>query len=518
MVGAGVGRVSGLAVVGGSGSVVLTLVIGLLVGTVAVMVMAGFLVGAEVALVVVVMVDGAVGGRTVDGRTVDGRTVGGRRLVTTGIVDGPHGQPGGGLSPHHSPPLESKSGTTTYFAAGVEVVVVEGAAALPFSTAWARPNCGAAAAVTRMEISRNVLWFLRTGPPPYSTGERPCSCREIGVRFWLHKMLGGKYLMAKHSMRSHSYRHYWLYMVLLVGGIGLLGCSGETSDTIVVEAELAGRAVSSSSVLDPIELNHGQTPVLRLDLLNRSDEPATIAHVRLEGRMFDLVFLTYDTGIHEVIQPQERKSITFPLDFYDLNGQAHGLLRSRISLYNTEREPLGHQDLIVDGRGSPFATMGVFTLLLAGLAAAGLGWNLLRMAQRRLPINRFARAATFAPVGAGVGLAVAAACSTLRIWPLATSAWVLVVVVAALIGFAGGYLTPGSAADLDDLVADLVEKELADGNLLDRNLLDGNLLDVDLVDARHALSGLERPAEPAEADNDKTLLSTGSTVWSDSDR
>ncbi|MCP3987535.1 MAG: hypothetical protein GY724_00540 [Actinomycetia bacterium] len=217
--------------------------------------------------------------------------------------------------------------------------------------------------------------------------------------------------------------------------------------------------MSSSTAMEPIQLHHGQVTVLSVDAVNTSSEPVTIAHVRLEGQLLDLIFLTYDTGIHETLQPGEQRRITFPLDFFDLEGQAHGLLRSQITLFDPDRQALGHQDLIIDGRGSPLATMAIFNLVLAGLTGASVGWNLLRLSQRRLPVNRFARGLRFIHSGAGVGLTVAAACSTLRIWPLTSEVWIPLVLIAALVGFAAGYLSPGSETDLDDILIDLIDDE-----------------------------------------------------------
>jgi hypothetical protein len=239
----------------------------------------------------------------------------------------------------------------------------------------------------------------------------------------------------------------------------LAGCSSGTGDSVELEAELGGRPASSSSALEPIPLHHEEVMVLSVEAVNVSSEPVTIAHVRLEGQLLDLIFLTYDTGIHETLQPGERRRIAFALDFFDLEGQAHGLLRSQVTLFDPDRQPLGHQDLVVDGRGSPLATMAVFNAVLAVLTVASVGWNLFRLSQRRLPVNRFARGLRFVHSGVGVGLTVAAACSTLRIWPLASEVWIPLVGVAAMVGFAAGYLSPGSETDLDDLLLDLIDDE-----------------------------------------------------------
>ena len=269
--------------------------------------------------------------------------------------------------------------------------------------------------------------------------------------------------MVVHSpMRSAINGLHWLYMIMLVCAIGSVSCSGDSGREVLrFEAELGGQSVAMSSPTNPVELHHQQITMLTIDVINVSDEPATIAHVRLEGQLLDLIFLTYDTGIHETVQPGEHRLITFPLDFFDLKGQTHGLLRSRLTLFDAERTALGHQDLVIDGRGSPFATTSVFNAVLAAVTLASLGWNLFRLSQRRLPVNRFARGLRFVHTGIGAGLTIAAACSTLRIWPLSTISWMLVTIGAALIGFGAGYLSPGSESDIDELLIDLVEEELS---------------------------------------------------------
>ncbi len=234
----------------------------------------------------------------------------------------------------------------------------------------------------------------------------------------------------------------------------LVGCAG-TSDQGQVEfsATLAGRDVDGSSPFDPIELNHEEVTELTLDITNVSDGPVTVAHVRLEGQLLDLIFLSYDTGVRETLAPGERRTIAFALDFFDLEGQAHGLLRSELRLFGPDREPLGRTSLVVDGRGSPTATMAVFTMVLVVVAVASLAWNLLRLAQRRLPVNRFVRGLRFVHSGVAVGLALSASASVLRIWPLATVGWLALTVVAGAVAFFLGYGAPGTE---DELVIDLV--------------------------------------------------------------
>lgn len=245
----------------------------------------------------------------------------------------------------------------------------------------------------------------------------------------------------------------WMVVALVASTFLVGGCSGSDGEALEVSATLAGRDVAGGTAFDPIELHHQEITELELQLTNVGTEPVTVAHVRLEGRMLDFIFLSYDTGISETLQPGEQRSVNFALDFFDLEGQSHGLLRSDLRLYGPDREPLGQVPFVADGRGSPFATMAVFNMVLGAVALASLAWNLLRLAQRQLPAHRFARGLRFVHSGAAVGLAMSAAFSTLRIWPLTTLTWVVVTALAALVGFAVGYASPG--ADDEVVVIDL---------------------------------------------------------------
>ena len=237
----------------------------------------------------------------------------------------------------------------------------------------------------------------------------------------------------------------WLKLVLIVAAVSVAGCaSRHESGPLEVTGRLGDRKLTSATAESPVELRPAQVTTLELSLINVGAEPVTVGHVRLEGELLDLIFLTYDTGVHTTIAPGQEKLVRFDIDFFDLNGQAHGLLRGKVSLYGDDRAPLGAVPVVLDGRGGPWATMVTFNLVLLAVAAASFGWNLYRLSQRRLPAHRFARGLRFLHSGAAAGLSVSAASSTLRIWPLETTGWVSITVVSALFAFAMGYLGPGS--------------------------------------------------------------------------
>ena len=237
----------------------------------------------------------------------------------------------------------------------------------------------------------------------------------------------------------------WLKLLLIVAAVSASGCaSRHEAGPLEVTGELANRNLTSGTTESPIELRPDQVTDLSLTLTNTTAEPVTVGHVRLEGELLDLIFLTYDTGVHAEIGPGQTTTLKFPIDFFDLKGQAHGLLRGKVSLYGDDREPLGAIPVVLDGRGGPWATMVTFNLVLLAVAVASFGWNLYRLGQRRLPAHRFARGLRFLHSGAAAGLTVSAASSTLRIWPLGTTGWVSITVLMAVFAFALGYLGPGS--------------------------------------------------------------------------
>jgi len=292
-------------------------------------------------------------------------------------------------------------------------------------------------------------------------------------------------------------------MSLVVAAIAVSGCaSRHESGPLGITGELADRTLTSGTTGSPIELRPEQVTKLRLELTNNSAEPVTVGHVRIEGELLDLIFLTYDTGVHATIAPGQSTTVAFPIDFFDLHGQAHGLLRGKVSLYGDDREPLGAIPVVLDGRGGPWATMVTFNLVLAAVAVASFGWNLYRLGQRRLPSHRFARGLRFLHSGAAAGLTVSAASSTLRIWPLGTTGWVSITVLMALFAFAMGYLGPGS----DDVDTHAVPH---DGTRPD----DGEVIDGEVIDLAAGDASLPIPAPvpalagiPATADLGPTIL------------
>jgi len=235
------------------------------------------------------------------------------------------------------------------------------------------------------------------------------------------------------------------------------GCAqGTVGEAVELDVVLNGTNIAESAPGDPITLRGDETAQLDLTLQNVTSEPLTVNYVRFEGEVLDMIFLTYDTAVAIELAPGETREVPpVLLDFYDLGGQANGYLRGHVQVYDSDREALGSQQVFLDADADGFSTLALFNVLLLVATLAGAAWNLMRLSQRRLPANRLVRALRFLAVGAGAGLTLAVAFSTLRIWPLSTLMWVLFAAIGAVIGYAIGYVLPGA----DDAIVDILDEQ-----------------------------------------------------------
>ena len=245
----------------------------------------------------------------------------------------------------------------------------------------------------------------------------------------------------------------------------LLGaCGNESSDVVSVDASIDGVSLDAADASNPLPLSTEESELV-LTMTNTSNSPQSVRYLRLEGEMVGLNFLTYTTRVGVELSPGEERTVTVPLDFFDIDSQAHGFLRSKLALYapGDDRELLGTDEFAVDVRGSVTSTMALFAALLLLTTAASLFINLKGLTQRTLPPNRFRRALRFAVSGLGIGLLLTVAFSVLRIFPLPSLAWWPLLVIPTAIGFAAGYMAPGADDDID-------EEELEDLRELDETL------------------------------------------------
>ena len=237
----------------------------------------------------------------------------------------------------------------------------------------------------------------------------------------------------------------------------LAGCGTSAGEDLSVEVSLDGQPLSEASRSNPITLDRGNTAELQVVVDNSGSDAVTVEHILLEGEVIDMTFLSYDTAIQEVIEPGQSRSLTVPVDFFDLGGQANGLLAGQVNVFDAERNSLGAQEATFDVRGGAWSTLTLFNLLLAVGFVGSAIWNFTRMTTRQLPANRFLRGVRFAYSGIAAGLAISVAFSLLRLWPLNTAAWITITVIAGVIGFVAGYLAPGPVDDDEDDILDLLD-------------------------------------------------------------
>lgn len=256
-------------------------------------------------------------------------------------------------------------------------------------------------------------------------------------------------------------RRLRLAPLLLAAAVALAAtaCSGSSDEPkLRVDGRIDDVALETAIGRDAARLDPDETATLNLTLVNLTDEPVTVSHLRLEGELLGLTFLTYDVRVLLEVPAEGTREVELPLDFFDLDGQAHGFLRTHLRTYDEDRTRLSSNDFAVDVRGRPFSTMSVFALLLLGITVATAAFSLRDLARGALPEHRMARGIRFLVPGLGVGLLLTAVASILRIFPLPTSGSLSLVLICAAAAFAAGYLlTP--APDLDDEDEDELDDE-----------------------------------------------------------
>lgn len=239
----------------------------------------------------------------------------------------------------------------------------------------------------------------------------------------------------------------------------LASCGQSSTEQLDVEAFIDDQDVAVADNGNPVRVEASSDGELRLDMVNTSDETVAIDHIRIEGELLGMTFLSYGTSVDLTLQPGATQSMSVPLEFFDLDRQANGYLRASIRTYGPDRQRLSSSDFPADIRGRTWSAMGLFAVGLLVLTTVSLLVNLRAMAQRTLPSNRFIRGLRFFTTGLGIGLLLSVAFSVLRIFPLPTAGWLPLTLIPALGGFALGYLSPGAMGDdLDDELEDLREE------------------------------------------------------------
>lgn len=249
--------------------------------------------------------------------------------------------------------------------------------------------------------------------------------------------------------------------LLLSLAVGVAGpAAAQRVDGLVIEASIAGVDVATADSTDPVPFDPHELIPLQLTIRNRGDEVEQIRYVRLEGKALGLTFLTYDLGLRTSLSPGESTSLDTVLDFFDLERQATGYLGTALRVYDAGGHLLAEERFVVDVRGDATSTLGLFALVVLGMALVSGTILVLNTVRRRLPANRFVRGLQFAIAGSAVGVTLSLGVSILRIAFADVEAWAPVVFLPTAIAFVVGYLAPGP---LSRSIRDVREEEALQG-------------------------------------------------------
>jgi hypothetical protein len=233
--------------------------------------------------------------------------------------------------------------------------------------------------------------------------------------------------------------------------------SAQSADTVQLTATIDGRDIEGADSERPIPLEPREEIPLELTILNSGDTPVSVRYVRLEGKALGLTFLTYDLGLKTTLAPGEQTTLETKLDFFDLEKQATGYLGTSLAVYDEERRLLTSEDFVVDVQGNATSTLGLFAIVVMGVAIFSTTVLVLNTLRRRLPSNRFVRGVQFALAGAAIGVTLSLGLSVLRIAFAEVEAWVPLVLIPTLLAFIIGYLAPGP---LSRSIRDVREQEV----------------------------------------------------------
>jgi hypothetical protein len=243
---------------------------------------------------------------------------------------------------------------------------------------------------------------------------------------------------------------------VLVLAVVLPAAPANATSLLEIEASIGGRDIATADSTEPIRIDPREEIPLVLTIRNTGDQTEEIRYVRLEGKALGLTFLTYDLGVRATLAPGRDVTVETPLDFFDLDSQATGYLGTSLRVYDPQRRLLASQSFVVDVRGKSTSTLGLFAIAVVALAAFSCGVLVMNTLRRRLPSNRFVRGLQFAIAGSAIGVTLSLGVSILRIAFADVEAWVPLVLIPTMAGFALGYIAPGP---LSRSIRDVREEE-----------------------------------------------------------
>lgn len=212
--------------------------------------------------------------------------------------------------------------------------------------------------------------------------------------------------------------------------------------SVEMSARVNGVDISKATESHPIKLDPKQAATLELTIRNNGSDAIVVRTVRIDGRVLGLTFFAYDTTINTRVNGHSTENRNYSLDLTGLDGQATGLIPSRVVLLDASRHTIADESGVIDVRGSLKSVYGFFGFAVAVVTGVSIAGTLLALARGRLHRNRLRRGLRFMVPGLGVGLVLVFSLSAFRVLAPLSSRWVPFVVGSAVLFFLIGYLTP----------------------------------------------------------------------------
>jgi hypothetical protein len=321
-----------------------------------------------------------------------------------------------------------------------------------------------------------------------------------------------------HSGAKGSAARWFLAVAtaIVVASAGLIASSAPASaqgGDVTFDAVFGDRSLDDVDNANPLKVDSADIIDLELTVTNDGDDPIEVGQIRIESKLLSFTFLTQALRTQIVVEPGDSQSVTLPVDFVGVEGQASGYFRAEMRLLDGENSTLASRDFTLDIRGDAFAAANTVFYLLIVFAAVVVLRNLVAIVRRRLEVNRLVRATRLGIVGLQVGVVLAIASSLFRFRAMSGAQWVPLVIIAALIGFGIGYFLTLAPKDVDEDDAELDPERDRATVVLDRERdeptrsLDPEALRP-TIDENRATRDTVMPGMDPEADRD-TVTGTG---------
>lgn len=243
---------------------------------------------------------------------------------------------------------------------------------------------------------------------------------------------------------SKKLRAACLAALLLVTASLPLGTQPAAAQSLDFAASISGSSIGQGD--GTIELRGGEPLNVEIDVTNPTGEAVVIGYVRLRGSVIGIDFVTTDTTVRVPLAPGEQQRFSVPMELFDLEDQATGLVRASLVLFDEDRNELASRNFTANVRGSIFSGLGLFSLVVFAFAAISVSFNVYLLMRQRLHKDRMMRGMQFAFSGLGVGLLIMLALSVLRITSAPPAGSLVGIAIAVLVGFGFGYLLPNETS------------------------------------------------------------------------